>query len=154
MRAQDGGPTRSLKVLSRTFAQRQAVDPWAADDDDDAAADAQLLASGHVAGDPPSREERAARRREARMVALRDQHTAVREEAAALVKTQRAKPAPLSPSAFAQLLRLKAFADGTDCRPISGLYRNHSSSASPTLTHGGASLRVLVIWCGMVVHTL
>lgn len=55
--------------------------------------------------------------------AERERQASIRKGAAALVKSSRTKPAPLSPSAFVAMLRQKAFADGTDCAPIAGLYR-------------------------------
>jgi len=41
-----------------------------------------------------------------------DHKAAIRDEAAALVRSARAKAPPLSPTRFAQVLRQKMFADG------------------------------------------
>merc|ERR1719473_1963098 len=49
--------------------------------------------------------------------------TQARDEAQQVVKQSRTMPAPLSPSAFAAVLKEKAFADGSDCASIAGLYR-------------------------------
>ena len=137
---EDGGPIYQCKPLARTHKPAASVpgpamEPAGGGDDDD---DSLLLLEYGGGGSPlgPSsgklvtREERSAlakrrllvehrRRGEAERLALKR----VKEEALEVVRTSRAKPPPLAPSAFAAVLREKAFADGTDCAAISGLYR-------------------------------
>ena len=112
----DGGPTISHTLVSRTYKRR----PQAAIDDTEEHAPDDLLASKAERAQAAKERARGAQKR---IVAQRDHNAAIRDEAAAYVKISRAKSPPLSPSRFAEVLRSKAFADGTDCGAIAGLYR-------------------------------
>ena len=110
----DGGPTAAFRPIARTH---KPTPPEARRQDEP---DVDLLAS--KAERAQAAKARAMRERQ-RSEAARDLQVAIRDEAAALLKSSRAKPPPLAPSVFAHILRGKAFADGLDCGAIAGLYR-------------------------------
>ena len=115
----DGGPTTSRLPISRTRVDKSKKLKALLEEEAEVTEVSIIASKAERAEAAKERAQQAARKQEAQ----KEEAALVREEAAAAVRSSRAKPPPLSPSRFASVLRSKAFADGTDCGAIAGLFR-------------------------------